>query len=133
MGKYFESIKKATINWINHLKEFKVQTSYSEKVEEVNNLKNLEKQLSSFIIEIRTKDGSEYKAASVSAAIATIKYHLDSNSVLDLLIFINKAIVSRFCTIADSKLKALAKIVVSSTPKRLIQKFFIYNAVILSF
>ncbi|POG70967.1 hypothetical protein GLOIN_2v1775210 [Rhizophagus irregularis DAOM 181602=DAOM 197198] len=116
-----------------HISITKELDYFKDKIEEVNNLKNLEKQLSSFIIEIRTKDGSEYKAASVSAAIATIKYHLDSNSVLDLLIFINKAIVSRFCTIADSKLKALAKIVVSSTPKRLIQKFFIYNAVILSF
>ena len=75
-----KSTKQATTNWINCLEKFREQAGYCGKVEEVDNLKILEEQLSSFIVGMRTKNGSEYKAASVNAAIAAIKRHLDSNS-----------------------------------------------------
>jgi len=104
---------------------------------------------------MRTKHGSEYKAASVNAAIAAIKRYLDSNSVLGPIDLYNKDVVPRFCAIADGKLKALAEmgnaethgsdaledyeismilnhhLIDNSTPERLIRRLFIHNAILL--
>ena len=79
-----------------------------EKIEHVASVQELDKQLATYIAEMKQKNGQQYSASSIRCAIATIYRHLVKNSVITGLDIHNQSTFPTFWEVINGKLKFLS-------------------------
>jgi len=67
-----KSTNNVTKNWIHGLEEFKRGKFTEEKIEQITSIQELDRQLATYIAEMKQKNGKQYSASSVRCAIAAI-------------------------------------------------------------
>jgi len=150
-----KSTTSATKNWIHGLEKFRKGKFSEEKVEQITSIQELDKQLATYIAEMKQKNGQQYSASSVRCAIAAIHRHLVKNSAITGVNIHDQAKFSTLWEVVNGKLKFLSdlglndakgadalsideiltilnhKTLDGSTPERLLYRIYFYNAFLL--
>jgi len=145
----------ATNNWVKALENFREQQGYNGKIEEINDINELDQQLARYIASMKQKNGKEYATSSVKAAIAAFYRYLNKNSVIKHVNIYDSNIFNILSETASGKIKYLSdlgygetkgsdglsfteirqvlshKFMDGSTPERLLRRVFFHNAIIL--
>ncbi|CAB4443730.1 unnamed protein product [Rhizophagus irregularis] len=150
-----KSTTNATKIWLRNLEDFRRGKFVEEKIEYVSSAQELDKQLATYIAEMKQKNGQQYSASSIRCAIAAIHRHLVKNSVITGLDLHNQATFPTFWEVINGKIKFLSdlglndakgadalttdeistilnhKILDGTTPERLLYRVYFYNAILL--
>ncbi|PKY55717.1 hypothetical protein RhiirA4_427722 [Rhizophagus irregularis] len=103
-----KSTTNATKIWLRNLEEFRRGKFVEEKIEYVSSAQELDKQLATYIAEMKQKNGQQYSASSIRCAIAAIHRHLVKNSVITGLDLHNQATFPTFWEVINGKIKFLS-------------------------
>ncbi|CAB4435555.1 unnamed protein product [Rhizophagus irregularis] len=103
-----KSTTNATKIWLRNLEEFRRGKFVEEKIEYVSLAQELDKQLATYIAEMKQKNGQQYSASSIRCAIAAIHRHLVKNSVITGLDLHNQATFPTFWEVINGKIKFLS-------------------------
>ncbi|CAH1770291.1 3210_t:CDS:2, partial [Entrophospora sp. SA101] len=94
----------STKNWINHLENFRKDCNCNCKIENIDNINDLERQLINYIIKMKRDDGSDYSSISIKTFVSAVARHLANNSVIDRIDIYNKQIFKKLWEVIDGKL-----------------------------
>jgi hypothetical protein len=145
----------ATNNWVKALERFRETKGYSGKIENVDNVDELDKQLSEYIAAMKQQNGNDYSVSSIRAAVAALYRHLNKTSIIKHINLYDSNIFTGFSETVNGKIKYLSdlghgevngsdgltaeeikqilshKLMDGSTPERLLYRVFFHNAIIL--
>jgi hypothetical protein len=126
-----------------------------EKIEYVTPVQELDKQLASYIAEMKQKNGQQYSGSSIRCAIAALHWHLSKNSIITNVNIHDRTMFPTFWEVINGKIKFLSdlghndakganalsideistilnhKMLDGSTPERLLYRVYFYNAIFL--
>ncbi|RGB36747.1 hypothetical protein C1646_782911 [Rhizophagus diaphanus] len=142
---YVKNTHKSTKNWISHFEDFHLQVGYNDKLETIGSLKQIESEVSNFILTMKTTTGKEYSQSSITSCI----------NALNGLNLINREQFPDLYIIVDGKIKSLqdagkgetkksdgleyeevqimfaSPILSRETPQGLLKRIFLYNSILL--
>jgi hypothetical protein len=152
---YVQNTHKSTKNWISHFEEFRSQVEYNDKLETISNLKQIENEVSNFIITMKTTTGKEYSQSSITSCINSLNRWFNEFSVAKGLNLLNREQFPDLYLIIDGKLKSLqdagkgeikksdgleyeeiqamfaSPVLSRETPQGLLKRIFLYNSILL--
>ncbi|RGB31025.1 hypothetical protein C1646_764583 [Rhizophagus diaphanus] len=97
----------ATNNWVKALERFRETKGYSEKIENVENVEELDKQLSEYIATMKQQNGTDYSVSSIRAAVAALYRYLNKNSIIKHINLYDSNIFTSFSETVNGKIKYL--------------------------
>ena len=103
---YVKNTHKSTKNWLSHFEEFHLHI-YNNKLKTISSLKQIENEVSNFILTMKTSTGEEYSQSSITSCINALNRWFNEYSVAKGLNLINREQFPDLYLILDGKIKSL--------------------------
>jgi len=132
-----------------------LQVGYNDKLGTIGNLKQIESEVSNFILTMKTTTGEEYSQSSITSCINALNRWFNEHSIAKGLNLINREQFPDLYLIIDGKIKSLqdagkgetkksdgleyeevqimfaSPILSCETPQGLLKRIFLYNSILL--